>query len=115
MKIIIKATNFSLTENIKNWIERKVRPLEKFLPQRKKFEAKIMIEVAKLTKHHHKGEIFYAESQIALPYRKNIRGEAKRKDLYSAINELKDKLQIEFKKYKEKEYILKKKLHTKQL
>lgn len=108
MKINIKATNLKLTPSLKNYIEGKINDLEKFIPQIREenyfsgkgkppFEA--WVEVGKTTGHHYKGKIFRAECQIRLPG-KSLRSESVKEDLRLAVDEVKDELQREIKKYR---------------
>ncbi|MCX7589874.1 MAG: ribosome-associated translation inhibitor RaiA [bacterium] len=101
MNIIIKATNIELTDSIKNYIEKKIRLLEKFL---KKYELKsnliFNVEIAKITKHHHKGDIFYTEINLKLP-NKLLRVEEYDQDLYQSIDLTKDRLKEQILKFKE--------------
>jgi len=110
MKINIKATNLKITLSLKNYIEEKIGSLEKIIPRLKindfpggtgkpAFEA--WVEIEKTTSHHHKGEIFRAECQIRLPGR-SLRAESEKEELHLAIDEVKDELQGEIKKYREK-------------
>ena len=109
MKIIIKATNLSLTSAIKSYIEKKTGELDKFVQKLKIksfFEKgkplyELWIEVEKTTRHHQKGKIFRTEAQLRLPG-KSIRVEAVEEELYSSIDVTKDKLQRELKKYSRK-------------
>ena len=64
------------------------------------FESGAKVEVEKTTDHHNKGKIFRAEINIHLK-EKFLRAEATREDIYLAINEARDELKREFKKYKE--------------
>jgi len=98
MQIDIKGTNLELTQAIKDYVNEKIGGLEKFFDQI--LEAKV--EVGLTTKHHQKGKIFRAEANLEVPQKHIIRAEAEREDLYMAINEVKDELQIQLKKYKEK-------------
>ena len=109
MRIIIKATNIKLTEPLRNFIQKKIGELEKFLEDILKKEdifdgksprAEAFVEVGKPSKHHRKGNVFYAECQIPLP-NKGVRSEAQKEDLRLAICEVKDELQRLLKKYKE--------------
>lgn len=110
MKINIKTTNLKLTPSIKNYIEEKIGSFDKIIPQLKNddFSAKkgkptveAWVEIGKTTSHHHKGEVFRAECQIRLPGR-SLRAESTREELHLAIDEVKDELQGEIKKYREK-------------
>ena len=50
------------------------------------------------TRHHQKGKIYYAEINIKVPG-KIIRAEAKEENIYKAVNQVKDELQLILKKY----------------
>ena len=108
MRINIKATNIKLDEALKVWVEKKIGEIEKFLVDfgsRKYFKEKpnleIKVEIGKTTRHHLKGEVFRAEAQLCLP-KQIIRAEAVSEDLRDAINQVKDELQREVKRYKGK-------------
>ena len=98
MKIDIKGINLELTEAIKDYVNEKIGGLEKFYD-------KILVarvDVGLTTKHHQKGNIFRAEVNLEVPQKHNLRAEAEREDLYMAINEVKDELQRQIKKFKDK-------------
>ncbi|MCX6745911.1 MAG: ribosome-associated translation inhibitor RaiA [Candidatus Parcubacteria bacterium] len=98
MQIDIKGTNLELTEAIKDYVNEKIGGLEKFFDQ----ILVARVEVGLTTKHHQKGNIFRAEVNLEVPQKYIIRAEAEREDLYMAINQVKDELQRQIKKYKEK-------------
>lgn len=115
MKIVIKTTNVKLTSALREFIEEKINSLEKFsknfytekylvensLQGKGKPRIEAWVEIGKITLHHQKGPWFYAECQMHFP-KKSLRVTAKREDLKLAIVEVKDELQRELKKYKEK-------------
>jgi len=110
VKITIKATNLKLTPSLQNYIEEKIGSLEKIIPQseEKGFYSEVgkpvfetWVEIEKTTRHHQKGKIFRAECQIRLPG-KSLRAESSREELHLAIDEVKDELQKEIKKYRGK-------------
>jgi len=110
MRIIIKATNIELTRSLRDFIEEKIGELEKFLEDilkkidvldGRKPRAEAFVEIGKPSRHHRKGDVFYAECQIPLPG-KGVRSEAEGEDLMMAIVEVKDELQRLLKKYKGK-------------
>ena len=103
MKIAIKATKFNLTPSIKKAIKEKMLVLSKFIFYPENL-IKVFIEVALETRHHKKGEIYYAEANIEVPG-KIFRAEARKENLYQAINELKKELQRILKKDKEKRIV----------
>ena len=98
MKISIKATNMELTQAIKDYVDEKIGSLDKYFDNI--LEARV--EVGLTTKHHQKGDIFRAEVNLEIPQKHIIRAEAKKEDLYMAINAIKQELQRQLKKHKEK-------------
>ena len=106
MKIIIRTKNLKLTERLKSFIEEKIGSLKKFINVLKREEdkntlAEVFFEIEKETKHHNKGEVFRSEARILLPGKKII-AQSAGDDLLLTVVEIKDKLQQEIKKYKEK-------------
>lgn len=105
MKIEIKVTNFKLTSAIERYAIEKINSLDRFIDENllKQGEDSVVayIELAMTTRHHHKGDIFRAEVDVRLP-RKVVRAEAESSDIMAAIDEVKDELALELKKYKEK-------------
>ncbi|OGY42206.1 MAG: ribosomal subunit interface protein [Candidatus Buchananbacteria bacterium RBG_13_39_9] len=98
MQIDIKGTNLELTDALKDYVNDKIGSLDKFFDEI--LEARV--DIGLTTKHHQKGKIFRAEVNLEVPQKHVIRAEAEREDLYMAINEVKDDLQRQIKKMKEK-------------
>ncbi|MEA3398601.1 MAG: ribosome-associated translation inhibitor RaiA [Patescibacteria group bacterium] len=99
MRINIKAAGISLTPSIKNYVQDKMDMLEKYL-----YKINIInvdFEVEMTTRHHVKGEIFRAEANVSLPG-KILRVEKTEKNLYKAIDKVKDHLARSIKRYKDK-------------
>jgi ribosomal subunit interface protein len=108
MKITIKATKIELTPEIKKFLEDQINSLEKFAKGifgekyydgffgkgKPKAEAKVEI------KGKERG-FYYVECNLSFS-KKLIRAESLKKDLKSAIYEVKDELQREIKEYREK-------------
>jgi putative sigma-54 modulation protein len=98
MQIKIKGTNMELTEAIKDYVNDKIGSLAKYFDGI--LEARVDVGVT--TKHHQKGNIYRAEVNLEVPQKHVLRAEAERDDLYVAINEVKEELQRQIKKLKEK-------------
>lgn len=97
MKIRIQGTNMELTLPIREYAEKKILSLEKFCD-------KIItadIDVGMNSKHHLKGDVYYAEVNLGVPG-KLIRVVKEGSDLYKAIDKVKDHLKVELQKMKEK-------------
>jgi len=105
MKINIKTLNLDLTPALSQFIEEKIGSLSKFL---KNYDAEsevvINVEVGRSTMHHHSGDVFNAEINLDLPQKK-LRSVAERNDARVAINEAKDIIKEEIKKYGQKSKI----------
>ena len=96
-----------LTPPIKDYVLKKITNLEKLLWRIEvgKSEAMVYFEVARSTKHHKSGEIFHADCLI------NISGEefyssADTKDLYTAIDTVRENLFNEIQKHKDRKQTL---------
>lgn len=99
MKINIKSEKLELTEPIRNYLQKKVNVLEKFInADNNKIIAHAII--GKTTKHHAKGNYFEAEIKISTPG-KDFFTKIQKDDLYAAIDEAKDILKRDIIKHKE--------------
>ena len=104
MNINIKTTNISLTPAIKDYVEKKVLSLEKFIhdsPENVRAE----VEVGKISNHHKSGDIFRAEAKLAFK-RKEIYVVAEKDDLYASIDEMRAKAERECVALKDKKQTL---------
>lgn len=100
MNINIEAKNLDITPSLRIYIEKKFAVFVKHLrPFEKKQSLDIWLELERTTRHHKKGDVFRAEALLHLP-KKSLRAEEESSDLRSAIDIVKDKLKIEFNKYK---------------
>ena len=103
MKIIIKSTNLDVTPALREYIEEKVGSVAKFLKRWDEGDVlELRVEVARSTKHHHKGDVFYAEATLGLPHAV-LRAEHEGSDIRASIDIVKDTLHREVEKYKEKQ------------
>jgi ribosomal subunit interface protein len=107
MQVNIKTTNLEITPEIKKVIEEKISPLDRFVST-VKMPLEAFVEVGLVSRHHRKGDVFYAEANIDLPG-KIVRSEAKEDNLFKAINVVKDELQLLLKKYVKKQVAKKEK------
>ena len=106
MKINITVKNLEISPSIKEYIENKMSSLDKFM---KKWEAKGSVELnfdaGRTTKHHNKGNVYYAEANLKVPGNM-IRVRKTNEDLHVAIDAVKEVLAEEIKKYKEKNKLI---------
>ena len=105
--IHIKYTNMQSSGAVEEYVHKKIGALSKLIKDIERNFAvasdtlHVWVEVAKITRHHQKGKVFYAECQIGFPG-KSIRSESTQYDLHVAIDEAKDEMQRMLKQYKEK-------------
>lgn len=103
MRITIRGKNMELTEAIKDYINNKIEGLEKFSAlggstgegeEGGNHSVSIAdVEVGVLTHHHKSGQIFSAVATLTFP-KHRIRAEAQAEDIYQAIDEVRDKLEM---------------------
>lgn len=87
MKINIRTREIDLTDSIRAYAEKKMLALVKFYPNITSLD----IELAKISKHHKKGDVFSARITLAVP-NKVYRVEEVEPILYKAIDKAKDDL-----------------------
>ncbi|MFZ3057792.1 MAG: ribosome-associated translation inhibitor RaiA [Minisyncoccales bacterium] len=100
MNVKIKGTNVELTSYLSKLVEEKIKSIEKLLPENP--DLIIEVELEKTTKHHQKGDLFRAEVQVEVPGGKMLRAVSIKEDFRSALTDVKDELQIQIKKHKDK-------------
>ena len=106
MIMTIQGTGITLTDAIKLHVQEKMSRVEKFFDNIQKIE----VDVGKISAHHAKGNVFYAEVNVHIPGT-IVRVVKEEPDLYKAIDKVKDHLKVEFEKrkgkmrYKDKEAI----------
>lgn len=101
MEIIFKTKDFVLTPSIEDYIHKKLESLEKFLSGFNEELTKIEIELGRTTSRHRTGDIFRAEINLSVGS-KLFRVESEQDDLFAAIDEVRDDLEQEIKKFKTK-------------
>jgi putative sigma-54 modulation protein len=99
MDIKIKATRLELTDAIREYCQTKMDMLEKYFGDIQILNCDV--EVERILGSQHKGDIFRAEVNIEVP-KEILRVEKSEKDLYKAIDKVKDHMAEAIKKYKEK-------------
>jgi ribosomal subunit interface protein len=100
MKTIIQVTRMENTEAIESYVKKKLAAVERLL-DKNDTSAKAMVEVGLDTKHHKKGNVFFAEINLHTR-QKNYRCVARAEDLYAAIDDVKDEISREVKSFREK-------------
>jgi putative sigma-54 modulation protein len=99
MEVNIKATEISLTPDIKTYVQQKMDMLEKYLGDTQVIHCDV--EVGRAISKQNSGNIYRAEVNLELPG-ELLRVEKTEKDLWKAIDKVKDHMARSVKKYKEK-------------
>ena len=99
MKVKIKATKIELTAAIKDYVNEKMDMLEKYLGDIQVTNCDVEVGMAIGGQQH--GKIFRAEVNLSVPNHM-FRVEKTEKDLYKAIDKVKDHLVRSIVEYKER-------------
>lgn len=99
MKIKIKATKIDLTPEIKDYVQEKMDMLEKYLGDIQVIHCDV--EVGMAVGGQNSGDIYRCEVNLDLP-RQMLRVEKTEKDIFKAIDKVKDHLARSIRRYKEK-------------
>ncbi len=97
MTINIRAVGMELTPAIRDYVEEKMQSLDKFVEGILNMDVDIGLD----THHHNKGEIYSCSVVVQLP-QEVIKVEKTEKNLYKAIDKVKDHLRESVVKMKEK-------------
>ncbi len=97
MQIITSGKGIELTDAIKDYVDKKISGLDKFHPN----IIRAVVEVGIESHHHQKGDIFVAECKLEIPG-KDLFASKTENTLYKAIDKVRDYLEAEIKKSKEK-------------
>lgn len=103
MKITIRQKDLEITPSLQEYIEKKVvQPVAKFLKRDAASDVPVLdIEVGRVTKHHHKGNVFHASATLTLG-RRVIRADATDVDIHAACDQLENELKREIDTFKSK-------------
>jgi len=101
MNLNIKTNGFDLTPSVRDYIEKKIGALEKFVLDEHKSALKIDIEVGRSTFHHKKGDVYEAKAHLTMP-KIDIYAAEESEDIFSAIDLIEAKIKNELLKTKAK-------------
>ena len=99
MQIKIKASKIDLSPNIRDYIQEKMDMLDKYLGSVKATNCDVEIERERTAQHS--GKVFRAELNLSVPG-ELLRVEKTEKDIYKAIDKVKDHMTRSIRRYKEK-------------
>ncbi|MDB5204107.1 MAG: Ribosomal subunit interface protein [Candidatus Taylorbacteria bacterium] len=102
----IKSNGLEMTDAVKDYLEKKITGIEKFV--KKAEDAIARVELGQTTKHHKKGNIFRAEINLEYGDHK-FRAEATTDDLYKSIDAVKEEIVAEITKANKKGRVMLKK------
>ena len=98
MKIIISTKNISLDEPLEVFVQEKIGGLDKVIGNDK---STARVEIGKPSRHHNSGRVFRAEVNLGMGG-VMLRASCEHEDLRNAIVDVKDELQEQIRKFKEK-------------
>lgn len=104
MKINIKTTSVELSPAIHDYLNKKVAAFEKLISKDDE-SAAINVILAKISRHHQKGDIFKIEMNLHISG-KVFQASSEGEDLYSVMDIVKDEIVKELKTYKDKKVSL---------
>ncbi len=100
MKINEKGTNMEITDEIKDYLYKKLEHLEKFIDPA---DESVMcnVELGKTTMHHKTGDVFRTEINLHIAGRE-LRAVSEKDELFASIDIVKDEMVNELKNNKDK-------------
>jgi len=102
MRITIKGVRLEITPAFHAYIEEKIGSCAKLIARYEKTgECMVFIEVARTTRHHHHGDVFFASCTLTIPHKKLYVTHTD-EDARVAIDVVRDMLKQELERYKEK-------------
>ncbi len=100
MQIIIKTTQIELTEALEQYVDDRIKGLEKYIGRFEEEGVSVArVELARTTQHHRNGDVFNVEINLQLDG-EVIRAARDGEDMYAIIDEVKDILKLEIQKFK---------------
>lgn len=87
MKTIIKSSHIEISEALREYLEKRLQNVEKFLDENAMIEA----ELGRTTAHHKSGDVFRAELNVMV-HGELLRAVSEGADLYVAIDDARDEL-----------------------
>lgn len=107
MKINLQGKNFEITPAISDYVEKRVTNLSKLLSAIEAAGGEILInfEVGKNSEHHKSGDVFISDCNVKIDG-KNFHYSSQKEDLYQSIDEVKESLYEEIRRFKERRQTL---------
>ena len=92
-------SDFAMTPAIKDYIEKSMAHLNKFVNTSDMELPMCYVELGKTTNHHKNGEFFKAEFTVHIGG-KSLRAESQEEDLYAALDKVTEEMTEELKSFK---------------
>jgi putative sigma-54 modulation protein len=107
MKINLQGKNIEITSAIHDYVIKRVTNLEKLLSTIEAGGGEVMVnfEVGKSTKHHKSGVVFHSDCLINIDGKK-FYASSDKEDLYQTIDEIKESLYEEIRRFKDRKQTL---------
>jgi len=99
MHIDIKTKDLDLTDPMRKYVDKRIGSLDKYLAR---FDPDVVlaeVELARTTRHHRHGDVYYAEVNLTLPG-KLLRATHTGSDMRKSIDKVRDILKREIRKFK---------------
>lgn len=104
MRLNVKATNITISDQVRAYLEKKLQSLER-LADFDDSALLVDVELGRTTRHHQTGDVFFAEINIHRG-KESFRAVTDRPDLMSAIDGARDSIARELSSKKDKEISL---------
>ena len=98
---MLHGKNLEITPAIRDFVEEKIGSLSRFLPGSADDLIEARVEIGRPSHHHRTGFVFYAEANLKVG-KKLFRAVEEHIDLRAAIDRVRDELETQIKKFKEK-------------
>ncbi|MDP2734788.1 MAG: ribosome-associated translation inhibitor RaiA [bacterium] len=102
MRIELTYAKLEPSEAVSAYAKKRISLLQKFMKRLEAgTEAVAFVGLARTTRHHRKGDVYYAEASIEVPGKK-LRASSTGSDIRLAIDDVKEKLERELRRDKER-------------
>lgn len=103
MSVNIKTTNMEITDAIRDYVDKRIGAIDKFVEPGQEYS--IYIEIGKTTNHHKRGDHYKAEFDVSINGEKFFT-DSEKNDLYKAIDDAKNEVVKKIKNSKKRKETL---------
>jgi ribosomal subunit interface protein len=104
MNINVEFHNLESTEPLKQYIETKLKSLERFVKPMEReavTEGILYLSIERTTRHHHKGDVYKVSASLDIP-KKKLQASRQGSDVRAVFGEVRDILKSSLEKEKER-------------